>query len=59
MTPRPCHGYVNGCHCPECQQRIQLIDEHRAAGRNPYTRNGKLKPLPAKPEPQQPWEIAA
>ena len=59
MNQAPCHGYAMGCLCQECRDRINVIEEHRAAGRNPYTRNGKLKPLPAKPEPVQPWEIAA
>lgn len=53
VVHRPiCHGYQCGCTCPECMREHNRILDHRAAGRNPFTPNGKIAP---KPEPKQPW----
>lgn len=54
--PPACKGYANGCRCPRCTATLALIAEHRAAGRNPFTPEGKLAARPAK---RQPWERAA
>ena len=53
-----CHKYANGCVCPDCQVTINQINAHRQAGRNPFTPEGKIKPLRAKPK-TQPWDLAA
>ena len=58
MTTSVCHKYANGCVCPDCQVTINQINAHRQAGRHPFTPEGKIKPLRAKPKPQ-PWDLAA
>lgn len=51
-----CHGYAHGCSCTACEGRAQIVADHIAAGREPYTAAGKLRKPPAKKaQDTQPW----
>lgn len=56
-TTSRCHGYANGCACSACRRRAHIVATHVKAGRNPYTPDGKLRPLPVKRrKSNQPWD---
>lgn len=57
-APPRCKSFQNGCTCSECAAQQKLINEHRAAGRRPFTPDGLIRKRPEKPQPWQTKETA-
>jgi hypothetical protein len=51
-----CSGYINCCHCPDCTERSEAVDEYVKA--NPSVDHGEAARRLTEPRKRhaQPWE---